>query len=121
MSIKTFQDITAWQKSHALVLEAYRLTANYPKHELFGLISQTRRAAVSVPSNIAEGFRRNGKNDLLHFYNLAQSSLEELKYQLLLVRDLTYMKTKEYTQVLFMTEEASKLLSGWIKSQKLIY
>jgi four helix bundle protein len=120
MLITTFQDIKAWQKSHALTLEVYRLTAIYPKHELFGLTSQTRRAAVSVPSNIAEGFRRKGKNDSLHFYNIAQASLEELKYQLLLARDLKYIEPVEYENVLVIAEETSKLLAGWVKSTRLI-
>ena len=120
MPIKTFQDILAWQKAHELTLEVYRLTINYPKHELFVLTSQTRRAAVSVPSNIAEGFRRNGKNDSLHFYNIAQASLEELKYQLLLARDLKYIRSDEYDNVLIIAEETSKLLAGWVKSSKLI-
>jgi four helix bundle protein len=71
-----------------------------------------------VPSNIAEGFRRNGKNDSLHFYNIAQASLEELKYQLLLAKDLKYIKQEEYENVLSMAEEASKLLSGWCKSAR---
>ena len=120
MQIKTFQDILAWQKAHELTLKVYILTSDYPKHELFGLTSQTRRAAVSVPSNIAEGFRRNGKNDSLHFYNIAQASLEELKYQLLLARDLKYIKPDEYLKVFALAEETSKLLAGWVKSRKLI-
>jgi four helix bundle protein len=73
MSIKSFQEILAWQKSHALTLEVYRLTAEYPKHEIFGLTSQTRRSSVSVPSNIAEGFRRNSNTESLRFYNIALS------------------------------------------------
>lgn len=108
----------AWQKSHELVLEVYRLTANYPKHELFGLVSQSRRCAVSVPSNIAEGYRRHSKNDSLHFYNIAQGSLEELKYQLLLAKDLKYLDEMDFKRVKSLAEETSKLLSGWIKSVK---
>lgn len=118
MPIQTFQDIVAWQKSHELVLEVYRITETYPKHEIFGLVSQSRRCAVSVPSNIAEGYRRNGKNDSLHFYNIAQSSLEELKYQILLAKDLKYISETENKKLEFMMEECSKLLYGWIKSQK---
>ena len=115
MIIQNFQDIKAWQKSHALTLFVYKLTENYPKHELFGLVSQSRSAAVSVPSNIVEGFRRKGKNDTLHFYNIAQLSLEELKYQLLLANDLGYINLEKYREVLGLAEESSKLLSGWIK------
>ncbi|MFA5990940.1 MAG: four helix bundle protein [Candidatus Doudnabacteria bacterium] len=117
MNIKSFQDIIAWKKSHELALEVYKLTDKYPKHEMFGLISQSRRCAVSVPSNIAEGFRRNGKSDQQHFYNMSQSSLEELRYQLLLARDLRYVADDEYLKVISLAEEVSKLIKGWQKSQ----
>ena len=90
MSSKTFEDVEVWQKAHAFVLEIYRLTENFPKHELFGLTSQLRRAAVSVPANIAEGFKKTGLADKLRFYNIAQSSLEECRYYLILTRDLNY-------------------------------
>ena len=72
---------------------------------------------MSVPSNIAEGFRRKGKNDTLHFYNVAQSSLEELRYQMLLAKDLSYLSILEYEKFVSAAEEASKVLNGWIKSQ----
>src|ERR1051326_5458342 len=117
MQIKTFNEIVAWQKSHELVLMVYTLTAQYPKHELFGLVSQSRRCAVSIPSNIAEGFKRKSKNDSVHFYNMAESSLEELKYQLLLARDLKYINETEYQRVLVLSEETGRLINGWIKVQ----
>ncbi len=94
------------------------MTAKYPKHELFGLVSQTRRCAVSVPSNIAEGFKRKSKNDSVHFYNMAESSLEELKYQLLLAKDLRYIEDFEYQKVFDLCEEVGRLIYGWIKIQK---
>jgi four helix bundle protein len=118
MIIKTFKEIVAWQKAHELVLMVYILTANYPKHELFGLTSQSRRCAVSIPSNIAEGFKRKSKNDSVHFYNMAESSLEELKYQLLLAKDLKYMTEVEYQKALDLSEEVGRLINGWIKIQK---
>jgi len=118
MPIKSFQDIIAWQKSHQLVLMVYRLTEKYPKHEIFGLTSQSRRCGVSIPSNIAEGFKRKGKNDSLHFYNVAQASLEELRYQILLARDLHYITETEYEKFVEAAEEASKVINGWIKSQR---
>ena len=116
--IKSFEDILAWQKAHQLTLEVYRLTEKYPKHETFGITSQTRRSGVSVPSNIAEGFRRNGQADSLHFYNIAQASLEELRYQLLLARDLGYVSKQEFEKVSIQATEASKTLNGWVNSQK---
>lgn len=116
--VKSFEDILAWQKSHQLVLMVYKISDKYPKHELFGLVSQSRRCAVSIPSNIAEGYRRNGKNDSLHFYNIAQSSLEELRYQLLLGRDLKYMSEIEFQTIVALLVETSKILNGWTNSQK---
>lgn len=78
--IKTFHDIVAWQKAHELVLLSYKLTEQHPKTEIFGLASQSRRCAVSVPSNIAEWYTRKSRADCLHFYRISDGSLEELKY-----------------------------------------
>jgi four helix bundle protein len=116
--IKTFQDVVAWQKSHELVLMVYKLSDKYPKQEIFGLTSQSRRCGVSIPSNIAEGFRRRTVNDSLHFYNISQGSLEELRYQMILARDLGYITKEEYEKFNLLAEEVSKVLNGWIKSQK---
>ncbi len=118
MTIKTFKEILAWKKSHELVLEVYKLTATYPRHELFGLVSQSRRCSVSIPSNIAEGFKRRSKNDSIHFYNMAESSLEELKYQLLLAFDLKYISQSDYKRAMDLAEEVGRLINGWIKVQK---
>ena len=85
---QSFKDLSVWQKSHALVLEVYALTKRLPKEELFGLTSQMRRAAVLVPANIAEGFKRRGKPDKARHMNIAQGSLEELRYFLILCADL---------------------------------
>ncbi len=88
---KSFQDILVWQKAHQLVLTIYKESNLFPKEELFGLTSQIRRVAASVPANIAEGFKRTGINDKIRFYNIAQSSLEEVKYFLILSKDLVYI------------------------------
>ena len=90
--IVSFRDLEVWRESHALVLDIYGLTHKLPAEERFGLSSQMRRAAVSVPANIAEGFKRKGKNDKCNFYNIAAASLEELRYYLILVKDLGYIK-----------------------------
>jgi four helix bundle protein len=111
--IKTFQDLIVWQKSHHLVLETYKIVGSFPKEELYGLTSQLKRAIVSVPANIAEGFKRQGKNDKLRFYNIAQSSLNESHYYFILASDLNFADTKE---LLIKAEEISKLLVGLIKS-----
>ena len=86
-----FEDLIFWQKSHALTLRVYKLTAGFPKHEMFGLSSQMRRAAVSVPANIAEGFSKRGRSNKARFLNTAQGSLEELRYYFILARDLEYV------------------------------
>src|SRR5487761_1567522 len=91
MPIERFEDLEAWRRAHELVLAVYRASGTFPSHERFGLTSQMRRAAVSVPANIAEGFKRRTKKDKVHFYNMAQGSLEELRYYWILARDLKYM------------------------------
>ncbi len=95
MPSRSFQDVELWQKAHQWVLAVYRYTENFPKHELFGLTSQLRRAAVSIPANFAEGFKRSGNPDKLRFYNIAQGSLEECRYYLILAADLGYGDTVE--------------------------
>jgi four helix bundle protein len=87
---KRFEELKVWQKAHALVLGVYRYSAVFPKSELYGLASQIRRAAVSVPANIAEGFKRRGRPDKVRFLNIAQGSLEEVRYFLILATDLEY-------------------------------
>ena len=85
---RTFRDLLAWQRAHQFVLEVYTLTGAFPKQETYGLSQQMRRAAVSIPANIAEGFRRRGKADKARFMNMAEGSLEECRYYLILVKDL---------------------------------
>ena len=106
----TFHDLRVWQKSHALALEVYRASAVFPRHELFGLTQQMRRAAVSVPSNIAEGFRRRGRLDKARFLNIAAASLDELQYQLLLAHDLGYGDTTSLRQGAL---EVARMLSAY--------
>ncbi len=86
-----FANLKVWQRSHALVLDLYRLTAGFPAEERFGLISQLRRAAASVPTNLAEGSKRKSQRDYAHFLNLAEASLAETEYLILLSRDLAYL------------------------------
>lgn len=90
---KSFQDLIVWQKAHLFVLEVYKLSGHFPKSELYGLTSQLRRAAVSIPANIAEGFKKRGLADKVRFMNIAQGSLEECRYYLILVSDLNYGDT----------------------------
>lgn len=110
---RRFEDLLTWQKSHALTLRVYRLTASFPKHELFGLTSQMRRAAVSTPANIAEGFSRKGRADKAKFMNIAQASLEELRYYTILARDLDYVARTERWDDL---DETARLLGAYIRT-----
>ncbi len=112
MFAKSFEDVGIWKKAHAFVLKIYRLTENFPKHELFGLTSQLRRAAVSIPANFAEGFKKTGKADKLRFYNIAQGSLEECRYYLILAKDLSY---GDVQQLKSDTEEISKMLVSYMQ------
>jgi four helix bundle protein len=108
-----FQELIVWQRSHQLVLAVYRLTKTLPKEELFGLVSQMRRAAVSVPANIAEGFKKRGRPDKARHMNIAQSSLEELRYYLILCGDLNYLKQGTSAEDV---EEVARLLGAYAQS-----
>jgi four helix bundle protein len=108
---KHFTDLLMWQKAHQLVLAVYKLTENFPKHELFGLTSQIRRSTVSIPANIAEGFRKKTKPDKAKFMNIAQGSLDETHYYLILANDLQYANT---TVLQTQTEEVAKILNSYI-------
>lgn len=110
---KSFQDLVVWQKAHGFVLAVYRVTETFPKHELYGLTSQLRRAAVSVPSNIAEGFRKRGKADKARFLNTAEGSLEECRYYLLLAQDLGYAGTEDLREA---ADEVGRLLGGYARA-----
>ena len=110
---RRFQDLRVWQKSHQFVLEVYKVTRSFPDYELFGLTSQMRRAAVSIPANIAEGFKRRGKADKLRFFNISQGSLEETRCYLILAKDLGYAETEELHREV---DEVGRLLDGYMKA-----
>jgi four helix bundle protein len=110
---QTFEDLVVWQKAHQVVLEVYRVTGTFPRQETYGLVSQLRRSAVSVPANVAEGFRRRGRADKLRFLNIAQGSLAESRYYLLLAQELGYAKTDSVKKDL---EEVSRLLDSYAKA-----
>jgi four helix bundle protein len=106
--------LEAWQEAHKLVLMVYQVTKGFPGDERFGLVSQMRRAAVSVPANIAEGFKRRGIRDKIHFYNISEGSLEELKYFFILSEDLGYVSSKD--DLMSQSETVGRLLYGLIAS-----
>ena len=97
--IKGFQDLVVWQKAHKLALDIYKLTNPFPRSEQFGLTSQLRRAAYSVPSNLAEGYGRRSTKELLQFLGIANGSAEELRYFLILTRDLRYISPQDATKL----------------------
>jgi len=107
---KTFTELIVWQKAHAFVLSAYKLTETFPKSQTYGLSSQLRRAAVSIPANIAEGYKKRGPADKARFMNMAQGSLEEVQYYLILANDLSYADTASLRTQL---DEVSRLLEGY--------
>ncbi len=113
MTARSFEDVEVWRKAHAWVLAVYRFTESFPKQELFGLTSQLRRAAVSVPANFAEGFKRRGHADKVRFYNIAQASLEECRYYFILARDLNYGDSEALIK---SSEEVSKMLESYMRA-----
>lgn len=111
----SFRDLIIWEKSHQLVLIIYKSTKSFPKEETYGLTSQMRRAATSIPANIAEGYKRTGNKDKIRFYNIAQSSLEELRYYLILSKDLNLIIPDDAE---ILANEVSKMLEAYIKRMK---
>ncbi|MGA2268975.1 MAG: four helix bundle protein [Bryobacteraceae bacterium] len=107
---RSFRDLLVWRKTHEFVLLVYAFTADFPRQETYGLSQQMRRAAVSIPANIAEGFRRRGMADKARFMNMAEGSLEECRYYLILTQDLGYGDTATLTSTL---EETSRLLNAY--------
>jgi four helix bundle protein len=108
-----FQDLVFWQKAHQFVLSSYHLSNSFPSNETYGLTSQFRRAAISVPANIAEDFKKKTKPDKARYMNIAQASLEECRYYLILAKDLGYGHTSLSMSQL---EEVSKLLEAYTSS-----
>lgn len=90
MATKSFKELIVWQKAHQFVLDIYHYTKGFPKEEIYGLTSQFRRAAISIPANIAEGYKKTGVQDKARFMNIGQGSLEECQYYLILSKDLGY-------------------------------
>ncbi|MBO6534697.1 MAG: four helix bundle protein [Balneolaceae bacterium] len=107
----SFKDLLVWQKAHQFVLSVYKMSEQFPKSEVYGLTSLLRRAAVSIPANIAEGFRKRGIKDKARFMNIAEGSLEECQYYMILVHDLGYANTEKLKRDL---TEVSKMLRSYI-------
>lgn len=115
VTAKLFTDLMVWKKAHNFVLSVYRLSAGFPKSEIYGLTSQLRRAAVSIPANIAEGFKKRSIAEKARFMNISQGSLEECRYYLILTRDLGFANTEE---LLCRIDEVSRMLAAYLKAIK---
>ncbi|MFA4937284.1 MAG: four helix bundle protein [Patescibacteria group bacterium] len=118
--IKSFTDLNCWKEAHQLVLIVYEATKKFPREEIFGLTSQIRRAAVSITSNIAEGFSRQYYSEKVQFYSMAQGSLTELQNQLLIARDVRFLDVRVFNILANQAVIVHKLLSGIIKKSKII-
>ena len=113
--LESFDKLLVWQRAHSLVLKIYEVTNSFPKEEIWGVTSQIRRSAVSVPSNIVEGKARGSRKDFKRFLLIARGSLEEVKYQSLLAKELKYMNDEQYEEITVMIEDVGRLLGGMIR------
>jgi len=113
--MRTFRDLKVWQKAHELTLEMYKVTKDFPKEEKFGMVSQLRRSVSSIPTNIVEGFKRRSRKDFAHFINMAEGSLEETKYGLLLSFDLGYLKKPDLETLNEKADEIGRMLNALYK------
>lgn len=118
MTIQSYRDLLVWQKAMDLVAECYRLSEFFPKTETYGLASQLRRAAVSIPANIAEGHGREHLGDYLHHLSIANGSLMEVETHLLLAEKLSFLTKQQTETILSATAEVSRMLSGLTRSLK---
>jgi four helix bundle protein len=110
-----YRKLKVWQKSHEFVLKIYKATSSLPREEMYSLVSQIRRAAVSIPSNISEGCGRYGNRELKHFMSITMGSANEVEYQLLLAKDLGYIKIDDYDALNRDIIEIRKMLASYIK------
>jgi four helix bundle protein len=114
--MRDFRKIQVWERAHRFTLQVYKITSSFPKDELYGLTSQMRRAAVSIPSNIAEGCGRNTQAELARFVHIAGGSASELEYQLILAHDLGYMGDEIYPELNSEINEIKRMLNGFEKA-----
>ncbi len=113
--IQSFTHLHAWQQAHVFVLQIYKCTGEFPQQETFGLTSQMRRAAVSITSNIAEGFRKRTLKEKRQFFTTSMASLTEVQNQLLIGKDLSYIASKDFTAIANQSVRVSKLIQGLIR------
>ncbi len=118
--IQSFTDLIVWQEGHILVLRVYKITKQFPREEQFGLTNQLRRAAVSITSNIAEGFSRNSYKEKLQFYAVSLGSITEIQSQLLIARDLQYITKEIFSEIFEQAIKVNKITNGLIKKTRAI-
>jgi four helix bundle protein len=118
-SIKSYRDLLVWQKGIDLVVESYRATTQFPKSETYGLTSQIRRAASSIPANIAEGYGRGSRKDYTQFLFIAQGSLKELETHFIVAERLAYFTASQAAKLLSKTDELGRMLASLIRKLKL--
>ena len=111
-----FRNISAWRCAYAFTLNVYEITRHFPDSEKFNIVSQFQRAAVSIPANIAEGYKKLGRNDKLRFFNIAQGSLSECENYILLSYDLKYINDEEFKKLKVLAEETEKVLNSYCKA-----
>lgn len=116
--IKSHKDLKVWKKSYQLALLVYKVTREFPKHELYGLVSQMQRCATAIPSNIAEGYTRQHIKEYIQFLHIAYSSVNELETQTMLARDLRYINKNQFKELNQLEQEVSKMLFSLINSLK---
>ena len=113
--MKTYRDLQAWQKSMTLVTEIYKILKSFPKDEIYGLTSQMKRCAISIPSNMAEGYGRNSTNEYIHFLRIATGSLYELQTQLEISTNLNYLDKDSFAKLYESSREIERMLSSLIR------
>lgn len=116
--IQSFTDLRVWQEAHRLVILVYKITKDFPKEEVFGLSAQMKRAAVSITSNIAEGFSRHSLKEKLQFFSIAHGSLTELQNQILIARDVDYVGKDLFEELSGKAVSVHKLLNAFIRSTR---
>jgi len=119
--IRSFNDLDAWKEGHELVLGIYAITKSFPKEETFGLVSQMRRCAVSITSNIAEGFSRASYKEKAQFYSMALGSVTELQNQLIVARDVGYVSAPDFLDLSEQSVKVHKIINGLIKGARVHY
>ena len=117
--VKSYKELLIWQKGIGIVLKVYKLTQSFPKDEIYALSSQLKRASVSIPSNIAEGFGRQTDKSFNHFLNISRGSLNEIETQLIIAKELGFIQDENlYNDLLFIIEEESKMINAFTKNLK---